>query len=317
MIQKVKRKLRHVTCQMHEKRSLSRALAIEKMNGGGQPIELTLLLLAHSLEKGMGIENPRKGFGREKAASLIECLRKCEDKSSYAYRESLSVLGAYIEFSEKSGSVDQSLISAYEELSVQVSEGDKYPAGYELYTPQDIYDNIHTDGVQRFLCSRHSVRAFENEPISEKTMESILAMAATAPSACNRQPIKVYWTSDRDKVAAIDALIPGNKGFEGQIPNWAIITVDRGMFGNTECLQWYVNGGIYASHFVLACHANHIGSCIFQLPIAYESIDRIRQVAHIPNNYAIICAVGFGKPKTQVKRLMASRKPIGDYAEIF
>lgn len=75
--------------------------------------------------------------------------------------------------------------------------------------------------------------------------------------------------------------------------------------------------GRYASHFVLACHANHIGSCIFQLPIAYESIDRIRQVAHIPNNYAIICAVGFGKPKTQVKRLMASRKPIGDYAEIF
>lgn len=35
MIQKVKRKLRHVTCQMHEKRSLSRALAIEKMSGGG------------------------------------------------------------------------------------------------------------------------------------------------------------------------------------------------------------------------------------------------------------------------------------------
>ena len=35
MIQKVKRKLRHMTCQMHEKRSLSRALAIEKNEWGG------------------------------------------------------------------------------------------------------------------------------------------------------------------------------------------------------------------------------------------------------------------------------------------
>lgn len=316
MIQKVKRKIRHVTCQMQEKRSLSRALAIEKW-GGVQPIELTLLLLAHSLEKGMGIENPRKGFGREKAAALIECLHKSEDKSSYAFKESLSVLGAYIEFSEKSGSVDKSLTSAYEELSAQVLKSDWYPAGYELYAPQEIYANIYTDDVRQFFCSRHSVRAFENEPISEETMDSILSIASTAPSACNRQPIRVYWTSDKDKVAAIDALIPGNKGFEGQIPNWAIITADRGMFGSTECLQWYVNGGIYASHFVLACHANHIGSCIFQLPIAHESIDQIRQVAHIPNNYAIICAVGFGKPKKQGKRLMVSRKPVEDYAEIF
>lgn len=286
------------------------------MRGGVLLNEVNLLLLAHSLEKGMGIENPRKGFGREKAVSLINCLYKSENKNSYAYIEAMSVLEAYINFSKKTASLDDELEILYKNISIQ-SNIKKYPAGYEIYAPQNIYDNINKDNIEFFLGSRHSVRAFKKEPISIETMNSILAAASLAPSACNRQPVKVFWTSNPDKVATIGQLIPGNKGFEGEVPNWAFITVDKRMFGVSECLQWYVNGGIYVSYFILACHANHIGSCIFQLPIAHKSINEIRKIANIPNYCAIICAVGFGKPKAEVKRIMASRKPVSDYKEVF
>ena len=148
-------------------------------------------------------------------------------------------------------------------------------------------------------------------------MEKVLETASFAPSACNRQPIKVFWTNNSNSVFQISKCVPGNKGFEDDIPNWAIVAVDRTMFGEQEVLQWYVNGGIYVSYLVQAFHAHKLGSCIFQIPIGTDCAKDIQKVADIPNQYAIVCAVGYGYPQHIVKCLAAARKPVSDYEVYF
>ena len=167
------------------------------------------------------------------------------------------------------------------------------------------------------MASRHSIRGYEKKPVSKVEMDKVLAAASFAPSACNRQPIKVFWTNKPDSVSRISEYVPGNKGFEDAIPNWAIVAADRTMFGEQEVLQWYVNGGIYVSHLVQAFHAYKLGSCIFQIPIVLDRVEEIRKVAGIPNHYAIVCAVGFGYPKQTVKCLAATRKPVYEYGVHF
>jgi nitroreductase len=42
------------------------------------------------------------------------------------------------------------------------------------------------------ICSRHSTRAFKDEPVTREVLEQILAVAANAPSAMNLQPWEVH-----------------------------------------------------------------------------------------------------------------------------
>lgn len=288
-------------------RELNKALENEKASAGMSD-ELSALLLCHSLEKGMGLEVVRKGFGQEKAKSLIKVLARMQNMGSYEFREGMSVLKAWLEFSE-SQNVDVCQIREEYEKIAKDKAYQKNKAGMEFYSPQkDVYGCVDAQTVKTFIKNRHSVRCYKKEKVTPEIMQEVLELAACAPSACNRQPSKVYWTSDEKTVAEIDKCVPGNKGFENAVPNWAIITADRKLFGRTESLQWYVNGGIFISYFIQALQVYGLGSCIFQMPIIFKTIPQIRKIANIPQNEAIVCMIGFGYPKDEVKHIMADRR---------
>ena len=46
--------------------------------------------------------------------------------------------------------------------------------------------------IAHVICSRRSVRAFKPDPVSQETLETLLTLAARAPSGTNTQPWKVY-----------------------------------------------------------------------------------------------------------------------------
>lgn len=295
--------------------------SLKNFGGGYDRNEVNLLLLAHSLEKGMGTNTPRRGFGIEKASKLIDEInayvaRIEQPVTRYVYNEAMSVLGTYIQFTVDSGVEISALTAAYQKI-LELYGVEMLSAGYTVVDTDALYKSVDTESALGFMSSRHSIRSFENRPVSETEMDKVLETASLAPSACNRQPIKVFWTNKPDSVSRISEYIPGNKGFEDAIPNWAIVAADRTMFGEQEVLQWYVNGGIYVSHLVQAFHAHKLGSCIFQIPIGLDCMKEIRKVAGISDHYAIVCAVGFGYPKWTVKCLAATRKPVCEYGVHF
>lgn len=306
-MKKILRKVKQSVNDARTSIELNQAMKKEKVTAGMSD-ELSILLLCHSLEKGMGLEKVRKGFGQEKAKALVNVLDRTQNVDSYEFREGMSVLKVWLEYSE-SQNVDVCLIREKFERIVQDRAYKENKAGVEFYSPQkEVYECVDEQSVKKFIQNRHSVRSYKKEKVSEELMHEVLELASSAPSACNRQPSKVYWTSDENTVSEIDKCVPGNKGFENAVPNWAIITSNRKMFGKTESLQWYVNGGIFVSYFIQALQLHGIGSCIFQIPITFKTIPQIRKIANIPQNEAIVCMIGFGYPKDEVKHIMADRR---------
>lgn len=268
-----------------------------------------ILLLAHSLEKGMGIENPRQGFGVKKAGQLVEILSAYSlnggKDSDFEFIEGISVLRKYLEYSSNTGTDVERIAEQVQALFDACSN---VKAGIEWINMPQLYANMDQKAAEYFMKSRHSIRSFKKEQVDEWDIREALKLAQRAPSACNRQPSKVYWTTDCETVRKMNHLIPGNKGFEEAIPNWAIITTERSFFNRSEYFQWYVNGGIFAAYFTEGLHANKIGSCIFQIPIEWENAPLIRKLAKVPDSEAIIAAVGFGYANDNTKILSAARR---------
>ncbi len=70
---------------------------------------------------------------------------------------------------------------------------------------QDLVDEIEI--VDEAIVSRRSVRAFLPDPVDERTIKDILAVAARAPSGTNMQPWHVYVTTGAKKQEITDAIL--------------------------------------------------------------------------------------------------------------
>ena len=141
-------------------------------------------------------------------------------------------------------------------------------------------------------------------------------MARMAPSACNRQPVKVYYSLNEKKNKQISNLVPGNNGFNNAIPYFMIVTSSKSYFGLFEYNQWYVNGGIFLGYLRLAFHSHNLGSCIFQWGLRAPEKE-LRELCQIPYCESIVAIVGFGYYAAETTVIQAQRKSIQEYISKF
>lgn len=225
MIKKILRKVKSSYEGVKLSRKISKCYSVEKSTRK-QPADFGLLLNAHSLEKGMSFENVRKDFGKVKASYIIDnaktYLQNGGNSNAYALRESLSVLERYLAFSKEIGTDVTDLEKKYKAVKDMADYQPTLAGTITLHPMEDVYSKIDKENARYFISSRHSIRSYTDKAVPEDIMNKVIALTLQAPSACNRQPSKIYWTSDKTKVKEIDKYIPGNKGFEGCIYNWAI-----------------------------------------------------------------------------------------------
>lgn len=262
----------------------------------------------------MGIQNVKKGYGIEKAKNLCELLSELKEsgEDTYAYQEGLSVLWAYINFQESDG-VD---VVEIKERAEKLGTSTITNAGYRVISREELTKGTDAD-FGAFVGSKHSVRKMIEQEITKNEIETAIRYAGRAPSACNRQPSKVYYSLNKEKNRALSKLVPGNKGFSEDIPYYCVVTADRTLFGSNEMFQWFVNGGIFVGYFVLALHSLGIGSCVFQWPAFNEQEESLRSLIHADEKEAVIAIVGYGKYPDEAKCICAERKPIEEVAVTF
>lgn len=275
--------------------------------------ELSALLLCHALEKGMGIPNVKKGYGKEKTEKLINILLKmAEDKETdnYTFKECLAILNAYFDYQESAGTDISSLKSKAEPLFSGYST--EYSGGYRVIEKDELLTGTKID-FESFVMSRHSMRTYSNEPVLKEEFLKAVSLAKRAPSACNREPWKVYYSLDKNKCRQIASAVPPQSFLDG-IPYFCVVTADKSLFNAGEINQWYVNGGIFLGYLGMALHSCGIGSCIFQFPIFSDSASKLRNDMSIPKNEEIIAVVGYGKFADKTKCICADRRPDEDIA---
>lgn len=281
-------------------------------------LEALMLIAAHSLEKGMGLKHIKNGYGKQKALKLLFYLNKyCQngyEKNTFSYIESIKVLQVYINYQIENGEDIIDIQNKFIEVLEKTGENeiDKmkiYNAGFSVVNREDVLKAKNFD-FESFIKLRSSVRDYKREVVDKKIIERAVEISNNAPSACNRQPIKIYVTDSLEQANYLDIIISGTGSFKGEVPNFAVITCDRNYFIGSEQYQWYINGGIYVSYFLLALHSLGIGSVIMQWFQFYKSEKEVKKFFNITKSEAIIGIVGYGYLNKSFKKIKAQRKSV-------
>lgn len=289
----------------------------------------TVLVDAHSVEKGLGLRNVQPGHSGPVVRNLLDTLwdmsQDPERIAGFPFRESLRVVMAYMEFQEN---YDTSGFSMYPELKKKYDGlcrklGGEYmeklrgelDAGAQILPGEELTAGKKFDFIS-FLSSRHSIRSFLQEPLDEKLIRRAVQIANFSPSACNRQPSRVYFCSSPEKVAEVDSLITGSAGFKGEVPNYLIVTTDRAYFSFVEQYQWYINGGIYLAFLSLALHSLGIGHCIMQWKAFHKTENDLKKLLGISSTEAIVGVIGCGYCMEEVRCIRAQRRQPEDVLKV-
>lgn len=242
-----------------------------------------MMLLTHSLEKGMFFPNKKKGWGMEKAMSLCLTLDKynkkygvCED-----YISAVNVLNAYKndETSNKNIELLQSLDKVLEREKSLLNVG---RAGIKKIQKSQ---NFNREEIQRFFQTRCSIREFSDGIISESEIQKAMELAYTTPSACNRQSSKVYVITDKKKIKDILDAQLGDQGWCLNASTLFLVTGNTSYFsGINERNQVYIDGGMFAMNFVMGLHLVGIASCYKMFLRNSKLQNKVLQICEIPDN---------------------------------
>lgn len=279
--------------------------------------EAKILRQAHILEKGMSLKEPKKGFGVKKALELLEYIAEYEVngfniEESQAVINSIGVLNAYVELHKNKG-------FAPSEVEIKLKKYDRFISRDEckfgvIESDSTYMQQLAQGNFKDFFCSRHSIRQFSEEPVAEDEINRAVSLAMHAPSACNRQSVKIYYYRDEETNRNLGKLIAGNTGFEKDASKYIVVTSDISAFYEAfERNQMYVDGGIFALALTEAFHYYGIASCILQNGESAEKNVEFRKVCkNIPKNEKIILFLAIGHYPEQFTYASSHRKKLQD-----
>ena len=257
-----------------------------------------MLLISHSLEKGMSNKKPRH-FGVEKVNMLMNLINKYASygkyKDEYDFVCSINVLRAYARFYEGKGWDDADEYKKVVEFLEAYKDVKKMDVGGRRLCKKDFEKDSRID-FKKFLASRHSVREYLKRPLSEKDIKKAVEIAILSPSACNRQMCKVYYVKNRKKADRLISLAQGFGGFERETINLLVVTFDVSanyMVGERN--QGWLNAGLFSMNLVNALHSIGIGSCFCQFGNSAKDEEKVKEIlgTSASERVAIFIAAGY------------------------
>ena len=258
---------------------------------------------AHTLEKGLSLRTPRRGFGLAKADHLFGRIDTYVERYGRdAFLEGpLGTLSRYVDHTEASG-------FDVPELRTRLRAYDA-PAGEEAVvevTADEVRAGARGD-FDALTASRHSIRYFTSEAVPEEAINAALSIASRTPSACNRQA----WRTHLYRGERCHALLRwqgGCRGFEEEIGACILVTADRKGFLYYETHQPYVDGGMYAMNLLNALHYEGLGT--IPLSCGFEAA-KLRGLAAfgVPENEVPVLIIGLGCMEERFRVAASVRKP--------
>lgn len=264
-----------------------------------EQLEYRLLLLIHSIEKGMCHFSPRP-FGFEKIRSLLKYLKLYEDKeyskNTSAYNMGVSIIKKWSDyFIENSWENNAEYIMLYSEFFKKYKKNkfiDK--VGYKDIDIEKL-DVSRQGNFESLMKSRFSARNYANKPLSKKDIINVVELAEYSPSACNRQMIKVHFFSNRKNVDYLSKVLHGTGGLNLSTVNYFVITFDSNsldFYGERN--QGYLNAGLFAMNLSNAMHFKGIGSCFLQVANTVAEENAMKAELGIKEYERIAVCIGCG-----------------------
>lgn len=270
-----------------------------------------IMLKYHVIEKGLTMPEPRLGFGRDNLVFLIDRITQYNGLYGIDHpqvRNAAELVNEYALFHQESGhALDADLMQRIELLNVLIPG---FGHTQQPRTTRIQYFRNIDDAFPSFAASRHSVRNFTPQPVDSDALAEALDMARTAPSACNRQMVKVHVYSDKETIAEILAMQGGNRGFGQLTDKLLIVTSDLQFFFSTgERNECYVDGGIYVMNLLYGLHYKRIGACTLNCCFTPAVERKMHAVACIPREESFVAMIACGMVPETFSMPLSFRTP--------
>ncbi len=225
-----------------------------------------ITLNAHVIEKGITMPNRRFGFGQDKMRSLVllcnEYVECGYNIHQPLFESAVSVISEYNDLHAKNNvPIEEKLQNEINIFLANFPDIDIHPQ------PLVKREEIFYRGDFLYVAQhRHCIRNFQGH-VEEDKLRDAISLAQTSPSACNRQPVRVYVIQNtrkkNDLFETITSMQRGNRGFGYNADKLLIIAVEMDTYnGLGERNQMYVDGGSYTMNMMYSLQYYGISSCI-------------------------------------------------------
>ena len=283
------------------------------MEGKLDPISHDLAIMIkqiHAIEKGLAMETPRLGFGASRILKMLTCLEHYYalggDMSVDECTMACSVLWSYLRFHDNAGWTGEEYSKTKERIKAFFPEdiGKGYGGTLTIH-PNDL--KLDKVAFEEIVNSRHSIRSFKRIPVKPDELRKALELAMRAPSACNRQAVRVY-ILDHTNFGIIKRWKGGAKTFIDKVDKLLIVTGQMAAYEYDEFYQYSISAGMFAGYLTLSLHVYGIGSCVLQRSLLGENAwSDIAKALNIPENEQPVCAIAIGIPNDKVNVPVSQR----------
>ncbi len=273
-----------------------------------------ILIVAHAIEKGLSLSNPRLFFGKAKLRYMLRMVDEYDGNfSGFPLEMASGAVRDYISIHEgKGGDV------ILDELHASLSEGSKLygyapKGGYKRSEELRLISEDERDTCLDFMRSRYSCRNYEPKVVPEELVERIVELSQTAPSQCNRQSVRIHCYQKKEHIERLLKLQGGTSGFTERVYNLFIVTSEITAWGGYgQRNQGFVDGGLFGQSLMLACHAHGLVSCGLNLAVDNAKEAMIKKEGGIHPRERLVMMLSFGYPGTvNLKGARSPRIPVG------
>lgn len=281
----------------------------------GSRLEANIIRLLHAVEKGLCLEKPRLGFGVKKIMELfsyIEDYLTLERENYFCLYMARDALQTYLDYHDEIGFSNGDIESVREKLDwlkTQLPEVDGQFGGLLKLNKSDMQFTM--EQVENLFKTRHSIREFSGEPVSQEEIRRAVELAQLCPSACNRQCTRVYFVDTKKYTTEMKTDLQGVGGFADDAKGFLLITAKKSAYALGERNQHLVSAAIFAGYLSLALHACSIAACVVQRSVSPNVLwDQFKRLNNIPEDEQIVLMFAIGKYKDETKVPVSKRFPL-------
>lgn len=154
---------------------------------------------------------------------------------------------------------------------------------------------------------RYSVRGFSNQPVEQEKLDAILETARMAPTACNKQPQRIYVLKSQDALNKIKACTPFD--FNATV----IIMVcydaeDVWVRPFDEHNSGDIDAAIVTTHIILQAAELGLGTTW----VGYFNPEEVVKHFDLPANIVPVALLPLGYPQMAPHKMHSERKPLSE-----
>ena len=236
-----------------------------------------LMVANHVLEKGITMPGRRLGFGYERVRGIIDrCRRYIREYTAnhVEIQSAIDILNQYYKIhADEKFTLPGDIVAGIQELSKHKI----YDTNHCFETTKEEYF-ASTDNFKDFAHSRHSVRWYSDEKIPDGPIINAIHLAQTAPSACNRQGIRVYIITSQDKKEEVLKMQNGNRGFGHKADRLLLITADMGYWKCNQKTSAFLDAGIFTMNLLYALHYYKICACTLNAHLTIKKKKLLKKI---------------------------------------